>query len=94
MEWYTLFKQHILDRGIEYFEDDRVRDYNYCDNEIIARVDGTEPYDVHIWLDDENVLDMHCSCPYAEERHYCKHLAAVLFAFERMLFGYESKNVD
>ena len=91
MEWYTLFKQHILDRGIEYFEDDRVRDYNYCDNEIIARVDGTEPYDVHIWLDDENVLDMECSCPYAEEGKHCKHMAAVLFAFERMLYKQDSE---
>ncbi len=91
MEWYTLFKQHILDRGIEYFEDDRVRDYNYCDNEIIARVDGTELYDVHILLDDEEVLDMHCSCPYAEEGHHCKHMAAVLFAFERMLYKRDSE---
>ncbi len=91
MEWYTLFKQHILDRGIEYFEDERVRDYNYCDNEIIARVDGTELYDVHILLDDEEVLDMHCSCPYAEEGHHCKHMAAVLFAFERMLYKRDSE---
>ena len=27
MKWYTLFRQHILDRGIEYYEDE---DGDYC----------------------------------------------------------------
>ena len=85
MEWYRLFRQHILDRGIEYYEDGRVIEYNFCDNEIIAQVDGTDIYDVHIRLDEEDVLDMYCSCPHAEEGHNCKHMAAVLFAFEGML---------
>ena len=31
MNWYTLFRQHILDRGIEYYEDGNVVDFQ-CPN--------------------------------------------------------------
>ena len=51
----------------------------------MAQVDGTEVYDVHIMLDDEEVIDMQCSCPYAADGRNCKHMAAVLFKFEEML---------
>lgn len=85
MKWYTLFRQHILDRGIEYYEDGHVIEYHYSENEITAQVDGTEIYDVHIVLDEEDVIDMECSCPYARDGRNCKHMAAVLFAFEGML---------
>lgn len=85
MNWYTLFRQHILDRGIEYYEEGYVVDFNYSDNRIIAQVDGTDVYDVQIMLDGEEVIDMYCSCPYAADGHNCKHMAAVLFKFEEML---------
>lgn len=42
MDWYTLFRQHILNRGIEYYEDGYVIDFNYSDDKILARVDGIE----------------------------------------------------
>ncbi len=29
MKWYILFRQHILDRGIGYYEDGHVVDFNY-----------------------------------------------------------------
>lgn len=85
MDWYTLFRQHILDRGIEYYEDGHIIAFNYSDNEIVAQVDGTDVYDVQIILDGEEVIDMYCSCPYAADGRNCKHMAAVLFKFEEML---------
>ena len=85
MNWYTLFRQHILDRGIEYYEDGYVIDFNYSDDEILAQVEGTDVYDIQITLDGEEVIDMYCSCPYAADGHNCKHMAAVLFEFEEML---------
>ena len=96
MNWYTLFRQHILDRGIEYYEDGYVIDFNYADGEILAQVDGTEVYDVHIMLDGEEVTDMYCSCPYAADGRNCKHMAAVLFKFEEMLaeIDVERENED
>lgn len=85
MEWYTLFRQHILDRGIQYFEDGYVSDFVYSNNGITATVNGSDAYDVEITLDGEDVLDMYCSCPHAAGGNNCKHMAAVLFKFEEML---------
>lgn len=94
MKWYTLFRQHILDRGIEYYEDGHVVDFSYSDDEIIAQVDGTDVYDVQITLDGEDVIDMYCSCPYAADGRNCKHMAAVLFKFEEMLDGKDAEIED
>lgn len=85
MEWYKLFRQHILDRGIEYFEDGEVIDFSYSANEIKASVNGSDVYEVEISLDEEDVKDMYCSCPHAADGHNCKHMAAVLFKYEEML---------
>ena len=85
MEWYKLFRQHILDRGIEYFEDGEVIDFSYSANEIKASVNGSDVYDVEILLDEEDVIDMYCSCFYAADGHNCKHMAAVLFKYEEIL---------
>lgn len=85
MDWYRLFRQHILDRGIEYYEGGYVTEFAYTDNNIKASVDGSDIYDVEISLDGEDVLDMYCSCPYAADGHNCKHMAAVLFKFEALL---------
>ena len=85
MEWYTLFRQHILDRGIQYFEDGYVSDFVYSNSGITASVSGSDIYDVEITLDGEDVLDMYCSCPHAASGNNCKHMAAVLFKFEELL---------
>lgn len=85
MDWYSLFRQHILDRGIEYYEDGYVTDFACTGNSIKALVDGSDIYDVEISLDGEEVLDMYCSCPYAADGHNCKHMAAVLFKYEAIL---------
>ena len=85
MEWYNLFRQHILDRGIEYYEDGHVFDFVYTGEEITASVEGTDVYDVEISLDDEDVVDMYCTCPHAADGYNCKHMAAVLFKFEEVL---------
>lgn len=85
MKWYNLFRQHILDRGIEYYEDGYVTEFAYSDNRITALVDGSDTYDVEIELDGEDVIDMHCSCPHAADGHNCKHMAAALFKFEEIL---------
>ena len=86
MDWYTLFRPHILDRGIEYYEDGYVKDFSYSDDEIVAQVEGTDVYDVQIMFDGEEVIDMYCSCPYAADGRNCKHMAAVLFKFEEILY--------
>lgn len=85
MAWHALFRPHILDRGIEYYEDGNVIDFEYTEDTITAKVMGSEDYNVEIDIEKEDVLGMYCSCPYARDGKNCKHMAAVLFRFEEML---------
>lgn len=42
MEWYNLFRPHILNRGAEYYQDGYVSLFNRTENGIEAEVKGTE----------------------------------------------------
>lgn len=86
MEWYNLFKPHILDRGAEYHQDGYVSVFNMTEYGIKAEVKGTKNYHVNIELEGENVIHMTCDCPHAESGNNCKHMAAVLFRFEEELY--------
>ena len=79
MDWERLFASRILDRGYDYYYDGAVEDLKYSDKCIRAHVQGTEDYEVEITLDDGEIVDMDCSCPYAADGHHCKHMAAVLY---------------
>lgn len=87
MNWYTMFQPHILDRGIEYYEDGAVTEFEISSDghEINAVVEGTEDYNVQIHVRGDVVEYMECDCPYAESGNKCKHMAAVLFAYEDYL---------
>lgn len=86
MEWYNLFREHILERGAEYHQDGYVTKFDVTEHEIDAEVEGTETYHVNIVLDGEHVVHMTCDCPHAESGNNCKHMAAVLFRFEEHLY--------
>ena len=83
MKWKQLFKPHILERGMEYYYAGSVESLEVDDEHISAVVEGTEDYDVFIELDGGKVLAMECTCPYAEGGENCKHMAAVLYAWEQ-----------
>ena len=80
--WKKLFAPHILQRGLDYMESELVDIEDMDEQSIQATVQGTEPYTVEIRLQNGNVTQMSCDCPYAEEGNACKHMAAVLFAAE------------
>ena len=80
-DWKKLFSPIILSRGKEYYEMDAVQDFSISDEEIHAWVEGSQTYEVEIELSGDTVIDMNCTCPYAEEND-CKHMAAVLFEWE------------
>ena len=86
MEWYSLFRQHILERGAEYHQDGYVSAFSITEQGIEAEVEGTKKYHVNIAIDGERVIHMSCDCPYAESGNDCKHMAAVLFRFEEYLY--------
>lgn len=83
MEWETYFQKRILDRGYDYYFDDRVEDLRINSNRIKAVVHGTDFYHVEIKLKGNQIIGMSCDCPYAEDGHNCKHMAAVLYEWER-----------
>lgn len=83
MNWQKLFSPWILERGRNYWDDDRVESLRQDGNTVTAVVCGTEDYDVEIEIGrGGNVAYMSCTCPYAEEGNNCKHMAAVLFAID------------
>ena len=50
MEWETYFQKRILDRGYDYYFDERVEDLRINSNRIKAVVNGTDFYHVEIKL--------------------------------------------
>ncbi len=82
MDWKDLFQGHILNRGYNYYCENLVEDLDISEDTLRATVLGTENYEVEIYLEQDQVVDMYCSCPYAEDGKNCKHMAAVLFEWE------------
>ena len=83
MQWKDFFEERILERGYDYYRSGNVEDLNIQKNEITATVYGSEEYDVSILMDGREIEEMECTCPYAEDGNYCKHMAAVLYAAEK-----------
>lgn len=82
MNWKNYFKPWILERGYEYYLENRVNLLEVNDTLILANVKGTEVYSVSIYHDQYgNIEEMECDCPYAETGNYCKHEAAVLYTY-------------
>ena len=80
--WRNLFKPHILERGMNYYEEGAVSSLEETDTGYRAVVDGSDSYSVEIEIHNDRVEDMFCECPYAEDGNYCKHMAAVLYEIE------------
>ena len=78
-KWKQDFAPHILDRGEAYWLSGAVESLRREGDIVYAEVSGTELYDVELELRNGELVDGYCSCPYAEEGDYCKHMAAVLF---------------
>ncbi|PJM72974.1 hypothetical protein CS006_06890 [Bifidobacterium primatium] len=92
---------HILERALDYWEDDRVGSVEEIAPALFhAHVAGSEetPYDVDIRLDggdtgdetshprERHVMSAACTCPY-HRTPYCKHVGAVLYALRARLEG-------
>ena len=82
MKWEHFFKDHILMRGYDYYKNGAVAELESDGDIIRATVSGTEDYEVEIYLKNNKIDDMYCSCPYADGGNNCKHMAAVLYAYE------------
>lgn len=80
--WNQRFLTTILNRGREYFKNGCVEELECDEQRITAVVSGSYDYDVEINFDGTQIGSMTCDCPYAEDGYNCKHMAAVLYAWE------------
>lgn len=84
MNWKNLFDSKILERGHSYFKNNAVEELEVYDGSITATVIGSEDYDVELAIENGDITEMECSCPYSAEGYACKHMAAALYAYEAL----------
>ncbi len=92
MQWQDLFSSNILDRGYDYYMSDNILEMKHQSHYLLARVKGEQDYQIKIDLD--NIEDMSCECQYFQSGNYCKHLAAVLFAYDDKPIEAQEEVVD
>lgn len=85
MEWRTLFKQNVLNGAEDYIQSNSVQNLTIEGNRVTAEVIGLEKFNVDIRLSKDTVSSMNCNCPYAEAGSNCKHMAAVMLAWENCI---------
>lgn len=88
--WKSYFKEHILERGLIYYHNGFVSNLSVGKELIKANVSGSQIYKVEISKDEDYVNAMICNCPYANKGNHCKHMAAVLYAWDNSF--YEADN--
>jgi uncharacterized Zn finger protein len=69
-----------FERGEYYFASNYVERLNEESGVIAARVQGTYPYRVKLWLDGKD-LDYACTCPIGANGEFYKHCVAVALAW-------------
>jgi hypothetical protein len=73
----------ILDRGLKYFKNGHVTSVEELSpGEFEAEVEGTEEYEVRLKIQNDNVKEYSCTCPY-DYGSVCKHIAAVLYYLQK-----------
>ena len=77
--WKDWFEPRILSRGYDYYRSGAVSDVSETEDGYEATVEGSEPYTVSVSIEDGELVDAECDCPYSEDGNYCKHEAALLY---------------
>lgn len=54
---------------------------------LSAVVQGTQPYQTRVWVDDKHHLDGECDCPHADDGYFCKHQVAMALTLRGLLGG-------
>jgi len=69
-----------FERGAKYQEDGFVQSVVEGLNSVSARVIGSRPYTVRFHIE-KGGLESSCTCPWAEEGNFCKHMVAAGLAW-------------
>lgn len=82
--WKDIFPDVILERGRKYYEQGKVSDIVVSEKYLRAIVYGSRGvYFVMIHNPGDEQMGINCDCPYAKKGHACKHVAAVLYKWEK-----------
>ena len=65
--WQEYFLPRILERGWNYYKDGAVQSLTTTPTGYRATVSGTEDYEVEIELNGDEIAEMYCGCPYADD---------------------------
>lgn len=76
----SLCTEQSFERGVKYYEQERIQKLEGEGGDITAIVRGSHDYTVSIDIDD-NTIQTTCSCPY-DYAGDCKHIVAVLLAVD------------
>lgn len=82
--------QVILDRGYLYYRDNKIKSYKRDSDEFIFNVDGTENYEVKVQIDDNNIKNSRCNCPY-DFTFTCKHEVAAYYKIREIIEKLDGK---
>ena len=81
-DWKNLFPKTILSRGKAYQEAGKVKKIQPTKDGFQITVRGTKTYQVHLRTEGETLRDLNCTCPYAQDGRFCKHMAAACYELE------------
>ena len=68
--------ERIFERGVAYAREGRVRDLQVSNKRLSARIFGSQSYEVQ-FREGPKYMKGSCTCPYALNEDYCKHVAAL-----------------
>ncbi len=69
-----------FERGEDYFLNGQVKALAEHEGTITAKVQGTRPYRVELWIEEDD-LEYSCTCPVGADGEFCKHCVAVGLAW-------------
>lgn len=72
--------ERSFERGEDYFVNGQVKALAEHEEAITAKVQGTRPYRVKLWIAEDD-LEYSCTCPVGADGEFCKHCVAVGLAW-------------
>ena len=89
INWRPKFSQTIRSRGMDYYNQGKVKNVKRDGNYFLAEVKGKGKKVYHtgaqLSADLKSVSDLTCTCPYSEDGFNCKHEAALMYYIEKQI---------
>ena len=75
-----LFDSAVIEQGKYYVWKKKITQVKIKNNIWSSIVQGKDPYNVKVYMEDDKVKKAECNCPYFHDKNkYCKHIYATLY---------------